>query len=94
MLVVGKESHRDEKMSYVHRGLGGNRARGCGRTESGQAKRIRAMKAFNANELLREKPTKKTCGNERSLVTGVPVIDVNRTLMTRSVTANGRGSSR
>ena len=61
----------------MHRGLGGNRARGYGRTESDRAQNVRATTTFDANELLGEKTYRQAHGNERTLVTGVPVIDVN-----------------
>ena len=38
----------------MHRGLGGNRAKGCERTDSHRVKRILTTKVFSANELLKE----------------------------------------
>ena len=42
------------KSLIMHRGLGGNRARGCERTDSHRVERISTTKVFNADELLRE----------------------------------------
>ena len=38
----------------MHRGLGGNRAKGCERTDSQRVKRILTTKVFSADELLKE----------------------------------------
>ncbi len=38
----------------MHRGLGGNRAKGCERTDSQRVKRILTAKVFSADELLEE----------------------------------------